>query len=138
MQKPGAVLKKICSVGLWNLKETFCPDWIGCIQHNQKEENLPDCRAKLIKREKYQNLDGLFWFGLVLWHIYHCRLFNANSVFIHTNSSISNNSTEMQSVYSTGPADWAKNLVGEQDKNSGTWKKREYPSLLAHSAKLNK
>ena len=32
---------------------------------------------------------GLVW---VLWHINHCRLFNAKSIFIHINSSISNNS----------------------------------------------
>ena len=31
-------------------------------------------------------------FGLVLWHINPCRLFNAKSIFIHINSSISNNS----------------------------------------------
>ena len=31
------------------------------------------------------------WFGLVLWHINHCRLFNVKSIFIHINSSISNN-----------------------------------------------
>ena len=31
-------------------------------------------------------------FGLVLWHINHCRLFNAKSILIHINSSISNNS----------------------------------------------
>ena len=32
------------------------------------------------------------WFGLVLWHINHCRLFNAKFIFIQINSSISNNS----------------------------------------------
>ena len=31
-------------------------------------------------------------FGLALWHINHYRLFNAKSIFIHINSSISNNS----------------------------------------------
>ena len=30
-------------------------------------------------------------FSLVLWHINHCRLFIAKSIFIHINSSISNN-----------------------------------------------
>ena len=25
----------------------------------------------------------MIWFGLVLWHINHCRLFNANSPFMH-------------------------------------------------------
>ena len=29
---------------------------------------------------------------MFLWHINHCRLFNAKSIFIHINSSISNNS----------------------------------------------
>ena len=32
------------------------------------------------------------FFGLVLWHINHCRLFNAKSIFIQINSSIPNNS----------------------------------------------
>ena len=31
-------------------------------------------------------------FGLVLWHINHCWLFIAKSIFTHINSSISNNS----------------------------------------------
>ena len=41
----------------------------------------------------------MIWFGLVLWHINHCKLFNAKSIVIHINSSISNNSvfhTNMQ------------------------------------------
>ena len=38
------------------------------------------------------NLFYLAWFGLVLGHINHCRLFNANSIFIYINSAISNNS----------------------------------------------
>ena len=33
---------------------------------------------------------GLVWFGLFLWHINHCRLSNAKSIFIHINSYISN------------------------------------------------
>ena len=57
---------------------------------------------------RYQVHSQLFWFpvsnfsscidmskvffDLVLWHINHCRLFNAKSIFIHINSSISNNS----------------------------------------------
>ena len=35
---------------------------------------------------------GLVGLGLVLWRIHHCRLFNAESIFIHINSSMSNNS----------------------------------------------
>ena len=34
---------------------------------------------------------GLVWFGLVLWHINNCRLFNAKSIFLHMISSSSNN-----------------------------------------------
>ena len=40
------------------------------------------------------DLIGLVWFGLVLWHINNCSLFNAKSIFIHINSSISNNSVQ--------------------------------------------
>ena len=35
---------------------------------------------------------GLDWFGYVLWHINHCRLFNAKSISIYTSSFISDNS----------------------------------------------
>ena len=38
------------------------------------------------------DLCDLVWVCLVLWHINHCRLFNAKSMFTHINSSISNNS----------------------------------------------
>ena len=41
---------------------------------------------------KLNNPLCLVWFGLVLWHINHCRLFNAESIFILINISISNNS----------------------------------------------
>ena len=37
-------------------------------------------------------LPAVVWFGLVLRHTNHCWLFNAKSIFIHINSSISNNS----------------------------------------------
>ena len=33
-----------------------------------------------------------FFFGLVLWHVNHSWLFNAKSIFLYINSSISNNS----------------------------------------------
>ena len=36
------------------------------------------------------------WFGLVLWHINRCWLFNAKSIFIHINSFIQNNSAKYQ------------------------------------------
>ena len=41
---------------------------------------------------KNSSIFGLVWFGLVLWYINHCRLYNAQSILIHINSSISNNS----------------------------------------------
>ena len=31
------------------------------------------------------------WFGMVLWHINNCSLFNAKSIFIHINNSTTNN-----------------------------------------------
>ena len=34
----------------------------------------------------------LIWFGLVSWHISHCKLFNDKSIFVHLSGSISNNS----------------------------------------------
>ena len=55
----------------------------GCLT-KAKETNLLD----------YSFMLGvsLVWFGLVLWHINPCRLFNAKSIFIQIISSISNNS----------------------------------------------
>ena len=41
-----------------------------------------------------------FWFGLISWHINHCRLFNAKSSFIHIKSSISNNSLQHKYIVS--------------------------------------
>ena len=43
----------------------------------------------------------LIWFGLVLWHINHWRFFNAKSIFIHINSSISNNSDKYNTHFSS-------------------------------------
>ena len=37
-------------------------------------------------------VSDVVWFGLVLWHVNHCWLFNAKSIFKHMNSSVSNNS----------------------------------------------
>ena len=34
----------------------------------------------------------MIWFGWVLWHINHCRLFDAKSIFMQMISSISNSS----------------------------------------------
>ena len=42
-----------------------------------------------IKNNKGRRTDpGLVRFSLVGWHIKHCMLFNAKSIFIHINSSI--------------------------------------------------
>ena len=40
------------------------------------------------------NIYNLVLFCLVLWHINHYRLFNIKSIFMHINSSISNNSVK--------------------------------------------
>ena len=40
-----------------------------------------------------------YQFSFVLWHINHCRLFNAKSIFIHINSSISNNSVQHKNSF---------------------------------------
>ena len=58
----------------------------------------------LLKTRKEQNNynNKVIWFvtfGLVLWHINHCRLFNAKSIFIHRNSSISNNSVQHKNSF---------------------------------------
>ena len=45
-----------------------------------------------LKNCKLSYKTDLVWLVLVLWHINCCRLFNAKSIFIHINSSISNNS----------------------------------------------
>ena len=39
----------------------------------------------------YLHFVCLVWFGLVLWHINHYRLFNAKSIFVHINNSFSSN-----------------------------------------------
>ena len=36
----------------------------------------------------------MVWFGFMIWHINHHRLFNAKSIFIHINNSTSNNSVK--------------------------------------------
>ena len=57
------------------------------------QQNLP-----LLFREAYliylciERKFGLVWFGLVLWHISHFKLFNVKYIFMHINSYISNNS----------------------------------------------
>ena len=53
----------------------------------------PPPKIRLIWKTKYIDLNRMkLMFGLVLWHVNHCRLFNAKSIFIHINSSVSTNS----------------------------------------------
>ena len=47
-----------------------------------------------------KRLDTLVWFGLVLWHISHCRLFKSKSIFIHVNNLILKNSAYKNSSIS--------------------------------------
>ena len=48
--------------------------------------------ANLVNCTKYQSGVGWLLIVWVLWHINHCRLFNAKSIFIEIISSISNKS----------------------------------------------
>ena len=47
-------------------------------------------------RTSLHNIREVVWFGLVLWHINYCKLFNAKSIYIHINSSILNNSVQQR------------------------------------------
>ncbi len=40
--------------------------------------------AKMVTKKKTTNICRhlYFWFGLVLWHINHCRLFNAKAILL--------------------------------------------------------
>ena len=69
----------------------------GCLDHSsgisiylmlKKQYNYKSVCIQIKKKALW------FPFGLVLWHINRCRLFNAKSIFIHINSSISNNSVQ--------------------------------------------
>ena len=65
---------------------------------NQNKLNGNTEHLNFILRKLYFNEKRLLQiirksrFGLVLWHINLCRLFNAKSIFIHIKNSISNNS----------------------------------------------
>ena len=43
-----------------------------------------------LEKERY-SLKIVGCLSLVLWHTNHCKLFNAKFIFLHINSSISNN-----------------------------------------------
>ena len=59
----------------------------------------------------------MFWFGLVLRHINPCRLFNAKSIFIHTNNSISNISVYRKNSFNVKNTSISNNSV-EDTKTS--------------------
>ena len=46
--------------------------------------HINHCRLFNAKSSLYiLNIYDLIWFGLVSWHINHCRLFNAKLIFMH-------------------------------------------------------
>ena len=55
--------------------------------------------------------DQLWLVVLVLWHINHCRLFNAKSIFIQIISSISNNSVYHKYSFNVKNSSISSNLV---------------------------
>ena len=56
--------------------------WLGFIAYQPLE--VIECQISLYIYIKYIGF-GLVWFGLVLWHINLCRLFNAkSSLYIYT------------------------------------------------------
>ena len=60
--------------------------WFGWVLWHINHCWLFNAKSSLYIYIKY------IWFDWVLWYTNHCRLFNAWSIFIHINSSISNNS----------------------------------------------
>ena len=54
-------------------------------------QNVPFHTDKYYKTKKSPESKINNLFRLVWWHINPCKLFNAKSIFIHINSSISNN-----------------------------------------------
>ena len=69
-------------------------------QRNPNRKTKPGWKIRLeaITASEETN-EGFIWFGLVLWYIKHSRIANAKSIFIHINSSISNNSDEYKYCY---------------------------------------
>ena len=68
-----------------------------CIRASFQESRVP-----LYDHHSQVSSDPDWWCGLVwfiLWHINHCRLFHAKSIFIHINSSISNNSVQHKNIF---------------------------------------
>ena len=59
-----------------------------CVRVRETERE----RERQADRQKDRQTKFVHLFGWFLWHINFCRLFNAKSIFIQINSSISNNS----------------------------------------------
>ena len=53
----------------------------------ERNFEVKDLKDIFILLHIYNNRLVLVWFGLVLWHISHCRLFNVKSIFIFFFSS---------------------------------------------------
>ena len=69
------ILSRRWSVGMNNGRESKESMLLACIVDDEDES---------------KRIDAII--GLILWHINYCGLFNAESIFIHINSSIANNS----------------------------------------------
>ena len=53
--------------------------------------DMPDSNFELLSRDYIHFRTNIPGIGLVLWYMNHCRLFNAKSICIYINISISNN-----------------------------------------------
>ena len=72
----------------WTLKKISRVNLLVEVDNKKRAENLIEMQIlHNLKCKAYPYVT--FWFGLVLWHINRCRLFNAKSIFIHINSFIS-------------------------------------------------
>ena len=84
---PAVKLYFVCIIFCWLI---FC--WL---QMNEMPKFMFSCQS-IIVSYLYAHMSvtnvAMVWFGLVFWYINHCWLFNAKSICIYTNSSISNNS----------------------------------------------
>ena len=81
------------------MKEKYSEVKVVCIsviqlsQENTLTKNVVNIGIVEVSMNSLGTLTGVrIWFGIVLWHINLCRLFNVKPIFIHINSYISNNS----------------------------------------------
>ena len=85
---------------LWEGQDKLFPVWAACVTCVSYDSN-----SRSIYKWRRYNSRPIIWlwpiqivfskvltFGLVLWHINHCRLFNAKFIFINIDISISNKS----------------------------------------------